>query len=107
MKRLLVAASLVFCTLAPPAARTEPAKQEAEFAPRKAYRECVNRKFALKLTRLRRAASPEEIADLALLDCRAEEMSLSAFAEEPMPVLKDRIKAFLVSGGHVPENVWR
>jgi hypothetical protein len=107
MKHLLVAAALAAsCALAAPAGRTEPAKQPAEFAPRKVYRECLNRKFALKVTRFRRAASPEEIADLALLACRAEEMALGAFAEDLMPVLKDRMKAFLVSGGRVPENVW-
>jgi hypothetical protein len=33
-------------------------------------------------------------------------MALGAFAEDLMPVLKDRMKAFLVSGGRVPENVW-
>jgi hypothetical protein len=104
MKHLLVAAALATsCSLAAPAGRTEPAKQPAEFAPREAYRKCLNRKFALQLTRLRRAASPEEIADMALLACRAEEMALSALVT---PVLKDRMKAFLVSGGRVPENVW-
>ena len=104
MKHLLVAAALAAsCALAAPAGRTEPAKQPAEFAPRKVYRECLNRKFALKVTRFRRAASPEEIADLALVACRAEEMAPGALVT---PVLKDRMKAFLVSGGRVPENVW-
>jgi hypothetical protein len=36
----------------------------------------------------------------------AEERALAAFAEELMPVVKDRMKAWLVSGGHVPENLW-
>jgi hypothetical protein len=104
MKRLLVAAALASSyALASPAGKAEPVKQEAEFVPRKAYRECLNRKFALKLTRFRRAASPEEIADLALLACRAEEMAPGALVT---PALKDRMKALLVSGGHVPENLW-
>jgi NAD(P)-dependent dehydrogenase (short-subunit alcohol dehydrogenase family) len=39
-------------------------------------------------------------------NCRAEERALAAFAEDLLPVVKDRMKAFLVSGGHVPENLW-
>jgi hypothetical protein len=47
MKQLLVAAALASSyALASSAGQTEPAKQEAEFAPRKAYRECLNRNFA-------------------------------------------------------------
>jgi hypothetical protein len=107
MKRLLVAAALASSyALASPAGQTEPAKQEAEFAPRKAYRECLNRYFAFLLIRERSGRSPETIAEDALLACRAEERALAAFAEELMPVVKDRMKAWLVSGGHVPENLW-
>jgi hypothetical protein len=107
MKRLLVAAALASSyALAPPAGRTEPAKQEIEFAPRKAYRECLNRNFAFLLIRERRGAPPDTIAEKALLACRAEEKALAAFAEELMPVVKDRMKTWLVSGGHVPENLW-
>jgi hypothetical protein len=107
MKRLLVAAALA-CSyaLASPAAQAEVAKQEAEFAPRKAYRECLNRTFAFLLIRGRSGRSPDAIAEDALLACRAEEESLAAFGEELMPVVKDRMKAWLVSGGHVPENLW-
>jgi hypothetical protein len=83
-----------------------PAKQEIEFAPRKAYRECLNRNFALRLIRERMSASPDMIAEGALLACRAEERALAAFAEELMPVVKDRMRAFLESAGHVPENLW-
>ena len=54
----------------------------------------------------RNVASPDVIAEEALLACRAEERALAAFAEELMPVVKDRMKAFLVSGGYVPENLW-
>jgi hypothetical protein len=107
MKRLLVAAVLTsFCVLAAPAGRTEPAKQEAEFTPRKAYRECLNRNFAFRLIHERDVASSDIIAEESLLACRAEERALAAFAEELMPVVKDRMKAWLVSGGHVPENLW-
>jgi hypothetical protein len=63
MKRFLVAASLVLCALAPSAGRTEPVKQEAEFAPRKAYRECLNRSFAFLLIRGRGGRSPDTIAE--------------------------------------------
>ena len=46
MKRLLVAAALASSyALVSPAGQAEPAK-ETEFAPRKAYRECLNRNFA-------------------------------------------------------------
>jgi hypothetical protein len=103
MKRFLVAASLVFCALAPPAGRTEPVKQEAEFAPRKAYRECS---FAFLLIRGRGGRSPDTIAEDALSACRTEERALAAFSQELMPIVKDRMKAWLVSGGHVPENLW-
>jgi hypothetical protein len=106
MKRLLVAAALASSyALVSPAGQAEPAK-ETEFAPRKAYRECLNRNFALLLTRGRSGRSPETIADDALSACRGEERALSAWAEELMPVVKDRMKAWLVSGGHVPENLW-
>jgi hypothetical protein len=54
----------------------------------------------------RNVAPPETIAEEALLACRAEEKALAAFAEELMPVVKDRMKAWLVSSGHVPENLW-
>jgi hypothetical protein len=107
MKRLLVAAVLASSpALAAPVGLSAPTKQEEEFAPRKAYRECLNRNFALRLIRDRNVASPETIAEGAMLDCRAEEGKLAAFAEELMPIVKDRMKAFLVSGGHVPENLW-
>jgi hypothetical protein len=107
MKRLLVAAGLASsAALATPAGHTEQAKQEAEFAPRKSYRECLNRNFAFRLIHERNVASPDTIAEEALLACRPEEMALAAFAEELMPVVKDRMKAWLVSGGHVPENLW-
>jgi hypothetical protein len=103
MKRLLVAAALASsCALASSAGQTEP----AEFTPRKAYRECLNRSFAFLLIRERRDASPDTIAEKALIACREEEKALAAFAEELMPVVKDRMKAWLVSGGHVPENLW-
>jgi hypothetical protein len=107
MKRLLVAASLASCyALASPSGQTEPARQEAEFAPRKAYRECLNRTFAFLLIRGRGGRSPDAIAEDALLACRSEERALAAFAEELMPVVKDRMREWLVSGGHVPENLW-
>jgi hypothetical protein len=107
MKRLLVAAALASSyALAAPAGQTDPARQEAEFAPRKAYRECLNRTFAFLLIHGRSGRSPESIAEDALLACRAEERALAAFAEELMPVVKDRMKAWLVSGGHVPEKLW-
>jgi hypothetical protein len=107
MKRPLIAA--VFASslaLAALAGYTEPAPREAEFAPRKTYRECLNRNFALRLIPERNVASPEAIAEGALLACRAEEKALAALAEELMPVVKDRMRAFLVSAGHVPENLW-
>jgi hypothetical protein len=107
MKRLLVAAALASSyALASSAAQTEPAKHEVEFAPRKAYRECLNRNFAAVAPRERSGRSPDTIAEGALLACRAEERALAAFAEELMPVVKDRMKAWLVSGGYVPENLW-
>jgi hypothetical protein len=102
---LLVVCAAAACTshaLAAPA----PAKPPAEFAPRKAYRECLNRNFALRLIRERNASSPNTIAEEALLACRTEERALAAFAEALMPVVKDRMKTFLVSAGHVPENLW-
>jgi hypothetical protein len=46
---------------------------EAKFVPRKAYRECLNRNFAFRLINERNAASPDTIAEEALLACRAEE----------------------------------
>ena len=106
MKRLLVAAALASYALASPAGRAESAKQEAEFAPRKAYRECLNRSFAFLLIRGRGGRSPDAIAEDALSACRAEERELAAFSQELMPIVKDRMKAWLVSGGHVPENLW-
>ena len=107
MKRILVAAALAFSsTLASAAGQPEPAKQEAEFAPRKAYRECLNRNFAFRLIRERNGRSPDAIADDALAACRAEERALAAFAEALMPVVKERMKEWLVSGGHVLENLW-
>jgi hypothetical protein len=106
MKRLLVAAALAFCALASPAGRAEPAKQEAEFAPRKAYRECLNRSFAFLLIRGRSGRSLDTIAEDALSACHAEEKALAAFSQELVPLVKDRMKAWLVSGGHVPENLW-
>jgi hypothetical protein len=107
MKRLLIAAALASCHgLTSLAGQAEPAKQEAEFAPRKAYRECLNRSFAFLLIRGRGGRSPDTIAEDALSACRAEERALAAFSQELMPVVKDRMKAWLVSGGHVPENLW-
>jgi hypothetical protein len=104
MRALLsvICVALVSTALAAPVASPAPAKPPAEFAPRKAYRECLNRNFALGLTRERNVA----LAETALLACRAEEKALAAFAEELLPLVKDRMKAFLVSGGHVPENLW-
>jgi hypothetical protein len=107
MKRLLVAASLASCyALASPSGQTEPARQEAEFAPRKAYRECLNRTFAFLLIRGRGGRSPDAIAEDALLACRSEESALAAFAEDLMPVVKGRMREWLVSGGHVPGYLW-
>jgi hypothetical protein len=107
MKRLLLAAALASSNaLASPAGQAEPAKQEAEFAPRKAYRECLNRSVAFLLIRGRGGRSPDTIAEDALSACRTEERALAAFSQELMPVVKDRMKAWLVSGGHVPENLW-
>jgi hypothetical protein len=107
MKRLLVAAAFASCcALASPASQAEPARQEPEFAPRKAYRECLNRTFAFLLIRGREGRSPDTVADDAFSACRAEEKALAAVAEELMPIVKDRMKEFLVSGGHVPENLW-
>jgi hypothetical protein len=79
---------------------------DGESAPRKGYRECLNRNFALRLIRERNVASPDAIAEEALLACRTEERALAAFSEELMPVVEDRMRAFLVSSGHVPENLW-
>jgi hypothetical protein len=107
MKRLLVAAAFASsCALASLAGPVEPMKQEAEFAPRKAYRECLNRSFAFLLIRGRGGRTPDTIAEDALSACRAEEMALAAFSQELMPLVKDRMRAWLVSGGHVPENLW-
>jgi hypothetical protein len=92
--------------LAAPAGAAPSATPVPEFAPRKAYRECLNRNFAIRLTRERKTASPDAIAAEALLACRTEERALAAFAEDLMPVVRDRMKAFLVSGGRVPENLW-
>jgi hypothetical protein len=106
MKRLLVAAALASSyALVSPAGQAEPAK-ETEFAPRKAYRECLNRSVAFLLIRGRGGRSPDSIAEDALSACRTEERALAAFSQELMPVVKDRMKAWLVSGGHVPENLW-
>jgi hypothetical protein len=81
MKRLLVAAALASSyTLASPAGQTEPARQEAEFAPRKAYRESLNRTFAFLLIHGRSGRSPDTIAEDALLACRAEERALVSFS---------------------------
>ena len=106
MKRLLVAAALASHVLVLPAGHAEPVKQEGEFGPRKAYRECLDRTFAFLLIRGRGGRSPDTIADDSLSACRAEERALAAFSEELMPIVKDRMKAWLVSGGHVPENLW-
>jgi hypothetical protein len=106
MKRLLVAAALASYVLVLPAGQAEPVKQEGEFGPRKAYRECLNRTFAFLLIRGRGGRSPDTIADDSLSACRAEERALAAFSEELMPIVRDRMKAWLVSGGHVPENLW-
>jgi hypothetical protein len=104
MKRLLVAAALAFsCGLASWTGQAEPVTQEPEFAPRKAYRECLNRSFAFLLIRGRGGRSPDAIAEDALSAC-PEEKALAAFSQELMPVVKDRMKAWLVSGGRVPDN---
>jgi hypothetical protein len=102
----VVAASASAPVFAAPVGSAPPAKPVPEFAPRKAYRECLNRNFALRLTRERDVATPDAIAGEAVVACRTEERALAAFAEELMPVVKDRMKAFLVSGGHVPANLW-
>jgi hypothetical protein len=107
MKRLLVTTAIASCfTLASPAVRAEPARQEPEFAPRKVYRECLNRNFARLLISERSGRSHDILVEDALLACRAEERALAALAEELMPIVKDRMKEFLLSGGHVPENLW-
>jgi hypothetical protein len=107
MKRLLVAAALAsFYGLASSAGQAESANRQAEFGPRKAYRECLNRNFAFLLIRGRGGRSPDTIAEDALSACRTEERALAAFSQELMPVVKDRMKAWLASGGHVPENLW-
>jgi hypothetical protein len=51
--------------LASLAGQAEPAKQELEFAPRKAYRECLNRSFAFLL--IRGAVGPGKIAETIVL----------------------------------------
>ena len=79
---------------------------KGEFAPRKAYRECLNRSFAFLLIRGRSGRSPDTIAEDALSACRAEEKALATLSQELMPLVKDRMKAWLVSGGPVPENLW-
>jgi hypothetical protein len=71
--------------------------------PPKAYRECLNRSFAFLLIRGRDGRSPDAIAKDALSACQK---ALAAFSQELMPVVKDRMKAWLVSGGRVPENLW-
>jgi hypothetical protein len=108
MRALLpvICVALISTALAAPVGSPAPAKPLAEFAPRKAYRECLNRNFALRLIRERNVASPDIIAEEALFDCRKEEKALAAFSEELMPVVEDRMRAFLVSSGHVPENLW-
>jgi hypothetical protein len=100
----VICVALASGALAAPVGTTPPAKPPAEFAPRKAYRECLNRNFA-RLIRDRNV-DPEAIAEKVLSTCRAEEKALAAFAEELMPLVKDRMKAFLVSGGHIPGNLW-
>jgi hypothetical protein len=108
MRALLpvICVALASAALAAPVGAPSPTKTPAEFGPRKAFRECLNRNFALRLIRERNVATPETIAEGAMLACRAEEKALAAFAEVLMPVVKDRMKAFLVSAGHVPENLW-
>ena len=108
MRALLpvICLALASAALAAPVGAPSPANPPAEFAPRHAYRECLNRNFALRLIHERNVATPDAIAEGALLACRAEERALAAFAEELMPVVKDRMRAFLVSAGHVPENLW-
>jgi hypothetical protein len=106
MKRLLIAAALAsWYAHASPAGQAELAKREPEFVPRKAYRECLNRNFVARF-REGNVPAPEAIAEETLLACRREERALAALAEELLPLVKDRMKAFLVSGGHVPENLW-
>jgi hypothetical protein len=106
MRALLLIICVAAACGAASAAPQGQAAGEGEFAPRKAYRECLNRNFALRLLRERNAASPDTIAEEALFDCRTEERALAAFSQELMPVVEDRMRAFLVSGGHVPENLW-
>jgi hypothetical protein len=107
MKRLLVAAVLASSpALAAQVGHAEQAKQDAEFAPRKAYRECLNSNFAFRLIHERDVASADTIVEEALFACRQEERALAAFAEELMPIVEDRMKAWLLSRGHVPENLW-
>jgi hypothetical protein len=101
-----VAAACPLPALAASVGSPAPAKPVSEFAPRKTYRECLNRNFALRQIRERNVATPDVMAEEAVRACRAEEGALAAFAGELMPVVKDRMKAFLVSGGRVPENLW-
>jgi hypothetical protein len=101
----VICVALVSNALAAPVGSPAPAKPPTEFAPRKAYRECLNRNFALRLLRERNVATPDGIAEEALAACHPEEKALAAFAEELLPLVKDRMKAFLVSAGHVPENL--
>jgi hypothetical protein len=54
----------------------------------------------------RNVATPDAIPEKALLACRAEEKALAVFAEELLSLVRDRMRAFLVSGGHIPENLW-
>ena len=83
-----------------------PAKQEAEFAPRKAYRECLNRNFAFLLIHERGARTPGTIADDALLAYCTKEKAPAPIRGRTYAIVKDRMKAWLESGGHVPENLW-
>jgi hypothetical protein len=105
-RNLAFCVALLSTALAAPVGSPAPAKPPPEFAPRKAYREYLNRNFTLRLIRERNVASPDTIADEALFDCRTEERALAAFSEALMPVVEDRMRASLVSSGHVPENLW-
>jgi hypothetical protein len=83
----------------------QPPQQQEEFGPRKRYRECLNRNFAFRAAREHEAASPDAIAEEALLDCHAEEGALTMFVHDLMPALRARAKAWLVSSGQIPENM--
>jgi hypothetical protein len=75
-----VAAACPLPALAASVGSPPPAKPVSEFAPRKTYRECLNRNFALRLIRERNVATPDVMAEEAVRACRAEEGVLAEFA---------------------------